>query len=119
MPEKTWKAVERKVAERLGGRRVPVTGRSRGDAPDVAHAWLSIEIKHRARLPAWIEDAMRCGDAGNRTRVRTAADTDVYVRSRPIGVSPASCAGRRGQMQAKADWVSSLGLSRCPYDQST
>ncbi|GIV58379.1 MAG: hypothetical protein KatS3mg042_1292 [Rhodothermaceae bacterium] len=66
MPEKTWKAVERKVAERLGGRRVPVTGRSRGDAPDVAHAWLSIEIKHRARLPAWIEDAMLQAEAAAR-----------------------------------------------------
>ncbi|GIV60277.1 MAG: hypothetical protein KatS3mg043_1366 [Rhodothermaceae bacterium] len=66
MPEKPWKRTERRVAERLGGKRVPVTGRSRGDAPDVAHAWLSIEIKHRQRLPAWIEDAMRQAEAAAR-----------------------------------------------------
>ncbi|QXD17021.1 hypothetical protein GQ464_008840 [Rhodocaloribacter litoris] len=66
MPEKTWKAVERAVAARLNGRRVPVTGRSRGDAPDVDHDWLAIEIKHRTRLPAWIEDALRQAEAAAR-----------------------------------------------------
>ncbi|QXD16984.1 hypothetical protein GQ464_008640 [Rhodocaloribacter litoris] len=66
MPEKSWKRTERAVAARLNGRRVPVTGRARGDAPDVAHAWLSIEIKHRSRLPAWIEDAMRQAEAAAR-----------------------------------------------------
>ncbi|GIV60031.1 MAG: hypothetical protein KatS3mg043_1120 [Rhodothermaceae bacterium] len=66
MPEKSWKRTERKVAERLGGRRVPVTGRSRGDVPDVDHAWLSIEIKHRSRLPSWIEDALRQAEAAAR-----------------------------------------------------
>ncbi len=54
----TWKAVERAIAARLGGRRVPVSGRQRGDAPDVEHEWLSIEIKHRKTLPAWLADAM-------------------------------------------------------------
>ena len=53
-----WKAVERTIAERLGGRRVPVTGRQRGDAPDIDHPWLSIEVKHRKKLPAWLFDAM-------------------------------------------------------------
>ncbi len=66
MPEKPWKRTERKVAARLGGRRVPVTGRSRGDAPDVAHDWLSVEVKHRRRLPAWIEDALRQAEAAAR-----------------------------------------------------
>ncbi len=54
----TWKAAERAIAARLGGRRVPVSGRQRGDAPDVEHEWLSIEIKHRKTLPAWLADAM-------------------------------------------------------------
>jgi hypothetical protein len=26
--------------------------------PDVAHDWLSIEVKHRHELPAWLYDAM-------------------------------------------------------------
>jgi hypothetical protein len=45
MKRSTWKAVERGFAEALGGRRVPVTGRSRGDAPDVEHEKWSIEVK--------------------------------------------------------------------------
>ncbi|QXD15808.1 hypothetical protein GQ464_002345 [Rhodocaloribacter litoris] len=66
MPEKSWKRTERAVAARLNGRRVPVTGRSRGDAPDVDHRWLAIEIKHRTRLPAWIEDAVCQAEAAAR-----------------------------------------------------
>lgn len=54
----TWKQAEREVARRLGGQRVPVTGRGRGDAPDIEHARLSPEVKHRATLPGWLLDAM-------------------------------------------------------------
>lgn len=54
----TWKAVERKVAAILGGERVPITGRARGSAPDIAHDTLSIEVKHRKSLPGWLHDAM-------------------------------------------------------------
>ena len=58
MTEASWKRTERLVASALGGERVPVTGRARGDAPDVAHDWLSIEVKHRKALPAWLQDAI-------------------------------------------------------------
>lgn len=54
----TWKRVERDIARILGGERVPVTGRVRGSAPDVAHVELSIEVKHRERFPDWLMDAM-------------------------------------------------------------
>ena len=53
-----WKQTERKVAEYLGGVRVPITGRIRGSAPDVEHSTLAIEIKDREKLPFWIKDAM-------------------------------------------------------------
>lgn len=53
-----WKATEREVARHLGGKRVPITGRQRGDVPDVAHDVYSLEIKHRKVIPAWIENAM-------------------------------------------------------------
>ena len=56
--DKAWKATERAIASHLGGKRVPITGRQRGDVPDVAHPWLSIECKHRKRLPEWLKDAM-------------------------------------------------------------
>ena len=53
-----WKATEREVAKRLGGRRVPITGRQRGDVPDVAHPVWSVEVKHRRVLPSWLHTAM-------------------------------------------------------------
>ena len=55
---KDWKACERRIAELLGGRRVPVTGRQRGDAPDIEHEALSIEVKSRKALPAWLMGAL-------------------------------------------------------------
>ena len=42
----------------LGGERVPVSGRARGDVPDVAHRWLSIEVKHWSRPPARVQEAL-------------------------------------------------------------
>lgn len=54
----SWKRTEREVAKRLGGERVPVTGRQRGDVPDIDHPLLSIEVKHWAALPVKLVDAM-------------------------------------------------------------
>ena len=66
MTEKAWKKAERRIAELLGGRRIPVSGRQRGDCPDVEHPTLSIECKTRRSLPAWIEDAMKQAEASAR-----------------------------------------------------
>jgi len=63
---KDWKACERRVAELLGGRRVPVSGRAQGDCPDVAHERLSIEVKSRKRLPGWLEEALRQAEASSK-----------------------------------------------------
>jgi hypothetical protein len=52
----TWKHTERQIAKRLGGRRVPVSGRA--GQPDIAHPWLSLEVKHRRRLPQWLSKAL-------------------------------------------------------------
>lgn len=62
----TWKNTERQIASILGGERVPVTGRQRGSAPDIAHDWLSLEVKHRKSLPEWLHDAMRQAVASDR-----------------------------------------------------
>ena len=63
----TGKAAEREVAARLGGRRVPVTGRARGEGgPDVEHKLLSIEVKHRGSLPKWLLGAMAQAEAASR-----------------------------------------------------
>ena len=37
---------------------MPVSGCARGDQPDIAHPWLSLEVKDRATLPLWLLDAL-------------------------------------------------------------
>ena len=54
-----WKQVERRIAAILGGRRIPVSGRGRGDNPDIDHPALCVEVKARASFPAWLEDALK------------------------------------------------------------
>jgi hypothetical protein len=66
MTEKSWKYAERRIAALLGGRRVPVSGRSRGDAPDVEHDLLAVEVKSRNTFPAWLEDALKQAEASAR-----------------------------------------------------
>ena len=61
----TWKVLERKLAAILGGERVPVNGRRRGDVPDIAHPTLSIEVKHRKKLPDWQHNAFDQARAAN------------------------------------------------------
>lgn len=63
---KRWKATERTVAKILHGVRVPITGRQRGDVPDVEHPFFSIEVKDRQSLPSWLMDAMNQADASIR-----------------------------------------------------
>lgn len=55
---RNWKPVERRLAEILGGDRVPVSGRTRGWAPDIEHPWLALEIKSRLRMPIFLANAM-------------------------------------------------------------
>ncbi len=59
MSRATWKRTERDIAGIIGGERVPVSGRQRGDQPDIAHPWLSIECKHRQSVPQWLQEALK------------------------------------------------------------
>jgi hypothetical protein len=63
MADKRWKQTERRIAALLGGRRVPVSGRGRGDEPDIVHPWLALEVKDRAALPLWLLDALAQAEA--------------------------------------------------------
>ena len=63
---KDWKACERRIAEILGGVRVPVSGRQRGATPDIEHSELSIEVKSRKSLPAWLLDALEQAQAASK-----------------------------------------------------
>jgi len=58
MSRATWKRTERSIAGLIGGERVPVSGRQRGDHPDVQHDWLSVEVKHRQSIPQWLTTAL-------------------------------------------------------------
>lgn len=54
---KQWKEAERQVARRVGGARV--SNHALGlRTPDVESSWLSLEVKHRKRLPVLITDTM-------------------------------------------------------------
>jgi hypothetical protein len=49
-----WKRTHRSIAAGVGETRVPVSGRSRSDVPDIQHPRLGIEVKHRRTLLAWL-----------------------------------------------------------------
>ena len=63
---KNWKVCERRIAELLSGQRIPVTGRQRGDTADIEHAALSIEVKSRKSLPAWLLKALNQAQAASK-----------------------------------------------------
>jgi hypothetical protein len=63
---RNWKQAERRIAAILGGRRIPVSGRGRGDNPDIEHSSLSVEVKARASFPAWLEDALHQAECSAR-----------------------------------------------------
>lgn len=64
----TWKAEERRIADDLGGRRIPVTGIDRDEA-DVVTPLFLVQSKLRRSLPSWLwawlnPIAARANDAG-------------------------------------------------------
>ena len=66
----TWKAEERWWASKYGGKRVPVTGRQRGDAPDVAHPFFAFEIKYgKTNVPNRLVNALdQAAKSGQQTK---------------------------------------------------
>jgi len=54
--DKTWKAFERRVAQRTGGERIPVSDRR--TPLDVKHPYLGIECKYRKKISKFIKDSM-------------------------------------------------------------
>ena len=61
--DKSGKKFERDIAKELTAlgdlsERVPITGRTRGSAPDVDSLIFSIECKYRQSIPKWIKEGM-------------------------------------------------------------
>ena len=57
MPDKAWKAFERRLATRLGGRRIPVTGER--DGADIVAGPFVYQAKLRQRMPSYLRDWLR------------------------------------------------------------
>ena len=58
MADKSWKAFERRVAKRVGGRRIPVTGIERGSADVIAGPFV-YQAKLRRGMPGYLRDWLR------------------------------------------------------------
>ena len=63
MPDKSWKAFERRVAKDLGGRRTSILG-----GEDIEHPIYSIECKLLSDIPQWLiklwtQTAFNCPDS--------------------------------------------------------
>ena len=92
MPD--WKRTEPKIAALLGGVRVPVCGRARGDQPDIKLRWLSVKVKHRKIIPAWLLEALgqaKVATAGNQLPIAVLhqhgdkyADSLIVIRIRDL-----------------------------------
>ncbi len=101
MKRGSWKAVERRVATRLGGVRVPVTGIDR-DGADVLTPAFAVQVKCRKVLPAWLWRGM----GGIVGEARKTGRTGLLVLKRP---------GQRDDealvVLTMADWVAWHGVT--------
>ncbi len=70
MPDKAWKAFERRLATRLGGRRIPVTGER--DGADIVAGPFVYQAKLRQRMPSYLWDWLQ-GIVGAAERQATPA----------------------------------------------
>ena len=69
MADKSWKAFERRLAHRVGGRRIPVTGER--DGADVIAGPFVYQAKLRRGLPSYLRDWLRgIVAAGERARAQ-------------------------------------------------
>ena len=57
MADKSWKAFERRLAKRVGGRRIPVTGER--DGADVVAGPFVYQAKLRKGVPSYLRDWLR------------------------------------------------------------
>ena len=55
--DKSWKAFERRLATRVGGRRIPVTGAR--DGADVVAGPFVYQAKLRRGVPSYLKDWLR------------------------------------------------------------
>ena len=59
MADRSWKKFERRLAQRVGGRRIPVTGIERGSADVIVDNAFSSQCKLRRGMPSYLRDWLR------------------------------------------------------------
>ena len=78
MPDKSWKKFERRLAERVGGKRIPVTGER--DGADVIAGPFCYQAKLRRGLPSylrrWLSGIVAAGE-------RSGGATGVVIWKQP------------------------------------
>jgi len=52
MSDTRWKRLERDVARKVGGQRIPVTGER--DGQDISHPVFAFQVKSRRTIPGWL-----------------------------------------------------------------
>jgi len=76
----TWKRHERWWADQLGGTRVPVTGRTRGYAPDVEHSTYAVEVKAgkvmSSRMQTAVDQAVASAEGTNKVPIVCITQTE-------------------------------------------
>ena len=72
----TWKALERRICKKLGGRRTPLSGSNSqhgtsADCIETKHPWAYIEIKLRARFlhHSMFEEVMKMAQLEDKTPI--------------------------------------------------
>ena len=102
MPEKSWKRFERIVAEKVGGRRIPVTGLDR-DGADVIAAPFHYQCKLRKNLPDYLKKWL----AGITATAAQSGSTGIVVWRAPGTLNDDALVILR-----LADWVDWHGATR-------
>jgi len=75
MSDRKDKAFERRVAKRLGGRRIPTTGEKHGI--DVDCGWLVVQCKNGYRMPGYLQDWLK----GIQKQAKRESDAKEWSRS--------------------------------------
>lgn len=102
MNRSTWKQSERDMALALGGKRVPVTGRQRGDVPDVEHPTYAIEHKAGKVMSARMLEAVDQAVAAAAGTTKTPLVTIEQMAGR-------GHAKRRFVLIRLEDWIAWMG----------
>ena len=106
--DKAWKRFERVVAEKVGGRRIPVTGLDR-DGADVVAAPFLYQCKLRKNVPGYLTKWL----AGITSTAAQSGNTGIIVWR-----APGTLNGDALVILKLSDWVAWHGIDQAQTEQS-